>query len=67
MVALAVLTLSSAFAQGVDRVEPLFWWAGMKNPELQIMVYGEDIASYSPSIENEDVKIKSINTFESPN
>lgn len=67
LLALAVLTLSTAFAQTIDRVEPLFWWAGMKNPELQLMVYGKDIASYRPSIADENIKIKSINTFESPN
>lgn len=26
------------------RVEPPFWWAGMQNPSLQIMVYAEDIS-----------------------
>lgn len=65
--ALCVLTLPSLFAQSIDRVEPLFWWTGMKNPELQLMVYGKDIAQYRPSIANEDIKLKSVNTFESPN
>ena len=31
-------------AAEVQRVEPPFWYAGMKNHELQIMLYGEDIA-----------------------
>ena len=66
-VAMCVLGLSSAFAQSVDRVEPLFWWSGMKNPELQLMVYGENIAAYRPSISREDVVLKSCVTLESPN
>ena len=63
LLALAVLTLSTAFAQTIDRVEPLFWWAGMKNPELQLMVYGKDIASYRPSIADENVN-KLVNIFD---
>ena len=26
----------------ITRVEPAFWWIGMKNTELQIMIYGKD-------------------------
>ena len=66
-VAMCVMGLTSAFAQSVDRVEPLFWWSGMKNPELQLMVYGENIAAYRPSISREDVVLKSCVTLESPN
>ncbi len=54
-------------AQQVDRVEPLFWWSGMKNPELQLMVYGEDIAGYKPTIDYPGVVLKSSVAFESPN
>ena len=28
----------------IQRVEPPFWYAGMKNPELQILFYGKNIA-----------------------
>ena len=27
----------------INRVEPPFWWIGMKNTELQLMVYGKNI------------------------
>ena len=67
LIVMCVWALGSAFAQSVDRVEPLFWWAGMKNPELQIMVYGENIAAYRPSINYEGVELKSCVTLESPN
>ena len=26
------------------RVEPMFWWVGMKNPGLQLIVYGKGIS-----------------------
>jgi len=34
-------------ASGVDitHIDPPFWWAGMKNTELQITVYGENIVN----------------------
>jgi hypothetical protein len=32
-----------SFAQ-FQRVEPAFWWKGMKNSELQILLYGKNIA-----------------------
>lgn len=49
------------------KVEPAFWWSGMKNPEVQLMVYGKDIAGYRPTIEYPGVMVKSSVTLESPN
>ncbi|MCX6234267.1 MAG: glycoside hydrolase family 13 protein [Bacteroidetes bacterium] len=34
----------------IGRVEPPFWWTGMKYPELQLLVYGNDIALTEPFI-----------------
>lgn len=48
-------------------VEPAFWWSGMKNSELQLMVYGEGIASYRPSVDYPGVRLKSAVSLESPN
>lgn len=71
LVALILCLLASAWtpvgAQQIDRIEPLFWWSGMKNPELQLMVYGEDIAAYKPIIDYPGVELKSSVAFESPN
>lgn len=58
---------ASAEARQIDRAEPLFWWSGMKNPELQVMVYGKDIASYKPTIDYPGVYLKSSVAVESPN
>ena len=44
---ITVLLLSYIFnVSGVDitHVDPSFWWTGMKNTELQIMVYGKNIS-----------------------
>lgn len=58
---------ASIQARQIDRVEPLFWWSGMKNPELQLMVYGKDIAGFRPTIDYPGVYLKSCVSVESPN
>ena len=50
MALFAFLGLHSAKATVVKKVAPTFWWAGMKNPELQILLYGDNIASNEVSI-----------------
>lgn len=62
---LLLLISFSAFAQ-IDKVEPPFWYAGMHNPELQIMFYGKNIAQYETSVSN-DVVIKNVVKTENPN
>jgi glycosidase len=63
---LLVLLLSvSAFAQ-IDKIEPPFWYAGMHNPELQIMFYGKNIAQYDAYVSN-NVVIKNVVKTENPN
>ena len=57
----------SSFALNVDRVEPTFWWVGMKNPTVQLMVHGQEIASSEISLNYPGVKIQSISCQENPN
>ena len=42
-----LLSLSTYAAMNVNKIDPPFWYAGMQNPELQLMVYGEDIGKLS--------------------
>ena len=41
--ALYVMTMNAAKIT-IDRIEPTDWYVGMKNPTLQLMVYGKGIA-----------------------
>ena len=50
----------------IQKIEPPFWYAGMKNPELQIMFYGKNIAQYEATVSN-NVVIKNIEKTENPN
>jgi glycosidase len=36
----------------IEKIEPPFWYAGMHNPELQIMFYGKDIAKFQLTVSN---------------
>ncbi|MFA5555300.1 MAG: cyclomaltodextrinase N-terminal domain-containing protein, partial [Phycisphaerae bacterium] len=49
------------------KVEPAFWWSDMQEPELQLMIHGEGIASYTPSVTSNDVTIKESVRLSSPN
>ena len=51
----------------IDRVEPLNWWVGMKNPMVQVVVHGIDIALNTVSVNYPGVKLQKINTTDNPN
>ncbi|GAB1416967.1 glycoside hydrolase family 13 protein [Paludibacter sp.] len=48
-------------------MEPAFWWANMKNPEVQLMVYGDKIADLDINISSKYCKIKEIVKLENKN
>lgn len=58
---------TAAIAKNIDRVEPLFWWVGMKNPRVQIMVYGKNIANNTVKIDAESIILLKVNKVENPN
>ena len=51
----------------IKKVAPAFWWAGMKNPELQVLLYGEHIAFAEVSISSEDITLQEVVKLENPN
>jgi len=48
-------------------IEPAFWWSGMQESELQLMVYGSNIADYKAAITSPHVYLKESVALESPN
>lgn len=66
---ISALTLHFALfaSMEINKMEPAFWWTGMKNTELQIMVYGKDLASTVAKTSSKDVVIKKIVKADSPN
>jgi len=64
---LLLLLFTTGFASAqAEKVEPPFWWAGMHNPELQVMFYGKNIGQYTPSVSN-GVVINNVVKTENPN
>src|SRR5687768_4703675 len=64
---LMFLTASSAKSIEIVRVEPANWWTGMKNSELQIMVYGPDIARSAVSVNYPGISLKEVAKTTNPN
>lgn len=64
---LTIAVCSSAAKLNIRRVEPLNWWVGMKNPELQIMVYAPGISSLRPEVNRPGVTINRVETTINPN
>ncbi len=66
---LLLLTLLLAFGltlAQLKKVEPAFWWKGMENSELQILLYGPQIALQEVELSG-GIKPKSIEKVENPN
>ena len=49
----------------VQKVEPPFWWEGMKDATLMITLYGDDLSSYT--ITSENLTVSKVVHLESPN
>ncbi|WP_337880366.1 glycoside hydrolase family 13 protein [Rheinheimera sp.] len=61
------LMAASAGAATIDRLEPAFWWAGMKEPSLQLMVYGKGIQHSTVSLKYPGVRVTGIQKTANPN
>jgi len=66
LIYIAILLFSISTFSQVEKVEPPFWWNDMKNPELQIVLYGKNIAQYKVQI-SDDIPILNIRKTENPN
>ena len=51
----------------IKRIHPTNWWVGMKNPNLQLLVYGTNISSAKVSLAYPGVRIKKTQKVENPN
>ena len=54
-------------APKIDRIEPANWFAGMKNPSLQLMVYGKNIRNAHVTVDYPGARIDSLVRLDSPN
>ena len=49
------------------RVEPPFWWTGFKETELQLMVHGDNISAFRPTVDYPGVTLQRVVEVKSPN
>lgn len=63
---LAISISMKSISQEKIIIEPPFWWTGMEESDLQLLVHGKDISLSEPEIHFSGVKIKAINKSENP-
>lgn len=63
-----VLTMSGAKKTVIERIEPTDWFVGMKNPQVQLMVYGPGIRDVAEvTTDYPGARIDSLVRLDSPN
>lgn len=61
LIATFLLYSVGVFAQNkVARIEPPNWWTGMKNPELQLLVYGDEVGYLNPKVRHPGITLKQV-------
>ena len=56
-----------ALAAEIQHMDPPFWWVGMKNHTLQVMVHGPNIAAEEVSVNYRGVTLKDVVKTVNPN
>ena len=59
--------MSAAAKVKVTRIDPTDWYVGLKNPTLQLMVYGPNVRDAEVNLDYPNVQIDSIARLDSPN
>lgn len=73
LLAILLITVSTAqlYAKKqqpwIQRLEPTFWWTDMKNPELQLTIYGQGINTAEFSISHPGISIERKQLTDNPN
>ena len=67
LITLALYTTMMNAAVKVDRIDPTFWYAGMKNPTVQLMLYGKNIKQAEVTTDYPGATIERIVQLDSPN
>ncbi|SHK17343.1 glycoside hydrolase family 13 protein [Hymenobacter psychrotolerans] len=63
----AMLAANAQKSAPIQRIDPTFWWVGMKNPKLQLLVRGAGIGSSKVSLKYDGVTLDGVQPLENPN
>lgn len=69
-IVLSALTCALALplcAKNAPVAEPTFWWTGMKDKTVQVMINGDGVRDALPEINREGVRLDSVVRLDSPN
>lgn len=69
-IVLSALTCALALplcAKNTPVAEPAFWWTGMKDKTVQVMINGDGVRDALPEINREGVRLDSVVRLDSPN
>lgn len=68
LLSIIVLFPAVSFAQKDLRINPTNWYVGMKNPNVQLLIYGDQVGKNHVKLKpHEGVTIQSISTVGNPN
>lgn len=56
-----------AQAPSIQRIDPTNWYVGMKNPELQLLIYGKDLKGSSLKISYPGISVRQVYEVENAN
>jgi len=59
--------LACAAPNDIDRVEPPHWCTGFRETGLQLMVHGDEISQYEPTVDYPGLSIDRVERVKSPN
>lgn len=62
-----VATFSMMAAPQIDIVDPPYWWTGMENDTLQIMLHSDDIRDCHVNVDYPGVKLLDVARLDNPN
>jgi len=66
-IAMLLLFSGFGFAQDQIRLEPMFWWTGMKYADIQLMVHAKDVGQTTVRFKYDGVELTKTEKAESPN
>lgn len=60
-------SMAATAKQQTPVVQPSFWWSGMHNPSLQILIHGDGVGQSQVTLSTDEVKIDSVVRPANPN
>ncbi|MCJ7756565.1 MAG: glycoside hydrolase family 13 protein [Gillisia sp.] len=51
----------------IEKVEPPYWWVDMNHNQLELLIYGKDIAQFTASVDNKNIQITEVKKTENSN